>query len=361
LSTAKSSPTPASLGFRMPAEWEPQHAVWLSWPHRRATWPGAFRGIPQVFAGIAAAISRHEPVCVNCAAPMQARARALVRAAGADLARVSFFDHPTDDAWCRDHGPIFVRNDGTGEVAVTDWQFNAWGGKYNAFDEDNRVPGRIAAALGLRRFANPMLLEGGSIDVNGRGLLLTTEACLLNPNRNPGMGRPEIERNLREWLGVEAILWLGDGIAGDDTDGHVDDIARFFAPDGIVIAVERDPRDANARALAENLERARAFRGPDGARLRVVELPMPAPRFHGRVRVPASYANYLVINGAVLLPVFGDPRADAEAAEVLRGCFPGREIVPVDCRRLVWGLGTIHCISQQQPASGGPGGAARVD
>ena len=350
MQTGKTRATPASLGFRMPAEWERQEAVWLSWPHRRATWPGAFRPIPGVFAAIAAAISRFEPVRINCAAPLQARARQLVVQAGADPARVAFHDHPTDDAWCRDHGPIFVRNGRTGEVAVTDWRFNAWGGKYRAYAHDNRIPDRVAGALGLRRFANPMVLEGGSIDVNGEGLLLTTESCLLNSNRNPRLGREGIEANLRSFLGVSSVLWLGGGIEGDDTDGHVDDLARFFAPDGILIAVEPDGRDANARALAENLERAREFRTPSGGRFRIVELPMPPPLFHGGSRVPASYANFLVINGAVLLPVFRNPLRDAAAAEVLRGCFPGREIVPIDCADLVWGLGTIHCVSQQQPA-----------
>lgn len=342
--------TPASLGFRMPAEWERQEAVWLSWPHNRSTWPGNFRPIPRKFAEVAAQISLREKVRVNVAKRLAARARALILAAGADIANVELFDHPTDDAWCRDHGPIFVRSDRTGEVAVTDWRFNSWGGKYPPFNRDNRVPRSVARALGLRRFENKMVLEGGSIDVDGAGLLLTTEACLLNRNRNPGLTRGQIEGNLRAYLGIHTVLWLGDGILGDDTDGHVDDLARFFSADGIVAAVERNRRDPNHRPLSENLERLRSLRTVSGGRFRVVELPMPAPREFRGTRLPASYANFLVINGAVLMPAFRQPRRDREAAEVLGSCFPGREVIPIDCLELAWGLGTIHCITQQQPA-----------
>jgi agmatine deiminase len=343
--------TPAALGYRMPAEWERQEAVWLSWPHNRQTWPGNFRPIPAVFAEVAAQISRREKVRINVASRHRARAVSLISRAGADMANVECFNHPTNDAWCRDHGPIFVRSARAGRVALTDWDFNAWGGKYPPFDRDNRIPGRIARALGLRRFRNRMVLEGGSIDVNGRGLLLTTEACLLNRNRNPGLTREQIERNLGDFLGVETVLWLGDGIAGDDTDGHVDDLARFFSEDGILTCVERRRGDVNYRALHENLERLRSFRAPSGRRFRIVELPMPAPVLRRGRRLPASYANFLVINGAVLVPAFRQPRRDRLAAEVLASCFPGRDVIPIDCLELVWGLGTLHCISQQQPSA----------
>ena len=343
--------TPARLGFRMPAEWEPQEAVWLSWPHRLSTWPGSFRPIPGVFAQIAAHVSRRERVRINLASRLLPRARSLIAAAGADLANVEFYNHPTNDAWCRDHGPIFVRNHRTGEVAVTDWEFNSWGGKYPPFDRDNRIPRLVARALGMRRFEGGMVLEGGSIDVNGRGLLLTTEACLLNRNRNPGLNRAGIEARLGALLGVQGVLWLGDGIAGDDTDGHVDDLTRFFREDGLVTAVERNRRDVNHRALCENLERLQALRTPSGGRFRVVALPMPAPVVHRGQRLPASYANFLVINGAVLMPAFRQPRRDREAAAVLEGCFPGREVIPIDCLELVRGLGTLHCVTQQEPCS----------
>jgi agmatine deiminase len=343
--------TPAALGYRMPAEWERQEAVWLSWPHNRETWPGNFRPIPGVFAGVAAQVSLREKVRINVASRHRARALSLIAKAGADMANVECFNHPTNDAWCRDHGPIFVRSDRTGRVALTDWDFNAWGGKYPPFGKDNRIPERIGRALGLRRFRKRMVLEGGSIDVNGAGLLLTTEACLLNRNRNPGLSRGQIERNLADFLGAGKVLWLGDGIAGDDTDGHVDDLSRFFSADGILTCVERGRSDANFRALDDNLERLRSFRTPSGRRFRIVELPMPAPVHRRGRRLPASYANFLVINGAVLIPAFRQPRRDRQAAEVLASCFPGREVIPIDCLELVWGLGTLHCISQQQPSA----------
>ena len=346
----KTEVTPAAAGFRMPAEWEPQKAVWLSWPHRRKTWPGNFQVIPGIFARIVAEISRFEPVRLNVSRPLQARARALLNRAKADLACVEIFDHATNDSWCRDHGPIFVKHRRTGEVALTDWKFNSWGGKYLPFDADDAVPRAIARALGCRRFATDMVLEGGSIDVNGAGLLLTTESCLLNPNRNPQLGRADIERRLRAFLGIREVIWLGAGITGDDTDGHVDDLSRFFRRDGVITAVERDRRDVNHAPLRENLERLRAWRGAGGRRLTVVELPMPRACRGGGKRLPATYANFLVLNGAVLMPAFRQPRRDAAAAEVLAGCFPGRTIVPVDCLDLVRGGGTLHCVSQQQPA-----------
>ena len=344
------TPTPKALGFRMPAEWEPQAAVWLSWPHNLATWPAHFRMIPAKFAEIVARISRYEEVRINVADPLQQRAWALIAKAKAVLSRVTLYDHPTNDAWCRDHGPIFVKNDQTGEVAVTDWDYNAWGGKYPPFDLDNTIPPKIAEALGMRRFEKTMIMEGGSLDVNGAGLLLTTESCLLNKNRNPKMSKAAIERALRDYLGVHTIYWLGEGIVGDDTDGHVDDTTRFFSADGIVTVVESNKRDKNYPILRDNLERLQAFRTPAGKPFNIVTLPMPKPAFCEGQQLPASYANFLVINGAVLMPTFQQPKRDAEAAEVLAACFPGREIIPIDCLELVWGLGTLHCISQQQPA-----------
>ncbi|MDX2187451.1 MAG: agmatine deiminase family protein [Opitutaceae bacterium] len=342
--------TPSAAGFRMPAEWEPQEAVWFSWPHKKSTWPGKFRPIPGVFAGIVAAASRYQQVRINAAADLHEGIWKLLNRAGADLVRVTLFDHPTNDTWCRDHGPIFVRNDKTAEVALTDWQYNTWGNKYPPYDLDNAIPERISRALGLRRFDSKFVLEGGSIDVNGEGLLLTTESCLLNPNRNPTRTREEIEQELGVMLGISQVLWLGDGIAGDDTDGHIDDLSRFFKADGIVTVVESNSRDINYRPLKENLERLASLRTPTGGKFEVVELPMPRACYSGDFRLPASYANFLILNGAVLVPVFRQPKRDGEALERLAACFPGRDIVPIDCLDLVWGLGTLHCISQQQPA-----------
>ncbi|MDO8545125.1 MAG: agmatine deiminase family protein [Opitutaceae bacterium] len=341
---------PRALGFRFPAEWEPQQAVWLSWPHKRASWPGQFRAIPFTFARIVSAISRFEEVRINAAAALQPRAKRLCAAAGADMARVRFYNHPTNDAWCRDHGPIFIKNDRSGEAALTDWRYNAWGGKYPPYDLDNQIPALIAATLKVRRFENDMVLEGGSIDVNGEGLLLTSEQCLLNQNRNPELSRGQIEQNLRDYLGVNTILWVGEGIVGDDTDGHIDDLTRFFKPDGFITCVESNRRDANHKILEANLERLRGFRTAAGKKFDLVALPMPKPFGFQNQRVPASYANFLIINGAVMVPTFRQKKRDADACGIIGGCFPGRQIIPIDCYELIWGLGTLHCISQQQPA-----------
>lgn len=345
-----SSRSPAQQGFRMPAEWEPQVAVWLSWPHKRSSWPGQFRPVPSAFAQIVAVISRFERVRINAAARLQPRAKKLCAAAGANMAQVDFFDHPTNDAWCRDHGPIFIKNDRTGEVALTDWRYNAWGDKYPPYNLDNAIPPSIGEKLALRRFENDMILEGGSIDVNGRGLLLTSEQCLLNKNRNPLLSKATIEKNLRDFLGVQAVLWVGDGIFGDDTDGHIDDITRFYRDDGFITAVESNQRDPNHRVLEEVRARLQSFRTPTGKKFTIVPLPMPRPMAFQGQRVPASYANFLVINGAVLVPTFRQKKRDAAACEIIGGCFPHREVVPIDCYHLIWGLGTLHCISQQQPA-----------
>jgi agmatine deiminase len=334
----------------MPAEWEPQDAVWLSWPHKASTWPGNFKPIPSVFAAVAAHISVREKVRINLSLDLQKKAQSLIKAAGADMGNVEFYDNPTNDAWCRDHGPIFVSNKRTKEIAVTDWEYNSWGGKYPPFDKDNQIPARIARDLGMRRFTSSLVLEGGSIDVNGTGLLLTTEACLLNPNRNPGMSRNEIEHGLRDFLGVNEVIWLGHGIEGDDTDGHVDDLARFFREYGIVTCVEKSRTDVNHAALRDNLERLKELRTPAGNKFRIAELPMPSPVHHKGTRLPASYANFLIINGAVLMPAFRQPKKDREAAEVLASCFPGREVIAIDCLELVWGL----ALSIASPSSSPP-------
>lgn len=347
---------PAALDYRMPAEWEPHAATWLAWPHKAESWPGLFERIPPVWVAIARALAPHERVAIlvndDAAA---AAARDLLRAGGVPLERIDFHRIPTDDAWVRDHGPTFVtrEREGRTELAAVDWIFNAWGGKYPPWDRDDAVPAAIAARLGIPCFRPGIVLEGGSIDVNGRGMVLTTEQCLLNPNRNPHLSREEIEAVLREYLGVRQVAWLGEGIAGDDTDGHVDDVARFVDPTTVVAAVEEDPADENHGPLRDNLERLRGLRDPEGRPLRVVPLPMPAPVFHEGQRVPASYANFYVANGVVLVPVFDDPR-DAEALRTLATCFPGRRVTGIPARDLVWGLGAVHCVTQQQPVAAPP-------
>ena len=271
--------------------------------------------------------------------------------------RVVLHQFPTNDAWCRDHGAIFVTRPArqTGSppgptLKALDFQYNAWGGKYPPFDLDNAIPQRMATALGVPCQSSAMVLEGGSIEVNGLGTLLTTEQCLLNPNRNPSLSRARIEAELRELLGITQIVWLGEGIVGDDTDGHVDDLTRFVAEDLVVTAVEQDPADENYAPLKENRERLARVQLPDGRPLRVLELPMPAPLFRAGARLPASYANFYVGNRVVLLPTFNCP-ADEEAAATLARCFPGRRIVSLDCRDVVVGLGTFHCLTQQVPVS----------
>jgi agmatine deiminase len=256
---------------------------------------------------------------------------------------------PSYEPWCRDHGPIFVKRDG--ELAIVDWGYNAWGGKYPPYDEDDAVPQRVAELLGLPVFGPGIVMEGGALDVNGEGTLLTTEACLLNLNRNPQLNKPQIEQYLTDYLGVTNILWLGEGIAGDDTDGHVDDLARFVNPTTIVSVVESDPQDDNYRPLQENLKRLRTMRDQDQRPLRIVELPMPGVVEYEGQRLPASYANFYIANGVVLLPTYRDRENDAAALRILQGLFIDRRVVGIDSTNLVWGLGSFHCLTQQQPAA----------
>jgi agmatine deiminase len=335
----------------MPAEWAPHRGTWLSWPHKEASWPGKFEPVPRIFAGMVRYLADHEEVHLNVAGPgMEEEVRRLLADEGAGSGNVFFHHHPTNDAWCRDHGPIFLQRAGPGgpEQAVVDWQFNAWGDKYPPYDLDDVIPTRVAEEYGLPVFHPDIVLEGGSIEVNGRGTLLTTEACLLNPNRNPTLSREEIEGYLRAYLGVRHILWLGDGIVGDDTDGHIDDLTRFVDERTVVTVVEDDPGDENYEPLQANLERLRNMHDQDGRLLEVLTLPMPRALYHYGQRLPASYANFYIANGLVLLPTY-DPERDDEARSTLQRLFPDREVIGIDCTDLVWGLGAFHCVTQQWP------------
>ncbi|MBX0326519.1 agmatine deiminase family protein [Oscillochloris sp. ZM17-4] len=353
--------TPAQLGYRMPAEWEPHQATWLSWPHKESSWPGKFEQIEPVYARMVAALATSETVHINaCDDDLAARARAHLEEAGA-TGDIRLHDFYTNDAWCRDHGAIFVvkeegmRGDPSSfilhpsSLAATDWEYNAWGGKYPPSDLDNQIPARMAEYLNVPRFKGEMVLEGGSIDVNGQGLLLTSEQCLLNPNRNPELSREQIEARLRAFLGVQKILWLGEGIIGDDTDGHVDDISRFVAADTILTAVEDDPQDENYPILQENLRRLQLMTGLDGRPLRILSLPMPPPVVYEGQRLPASYANFYIANRIVLVPFYSHPN-DQRAAAIIQACFPERRVVGIDCTDIIWGLGAWHCLTQQVPA-----------
>jgi agmatine deiminase len=358
--------TPAALGYRMPAEWEPHAATWLSWPRREGiSFPDSFDRVLPALRAMVEALIQSEQVCINvCNGAHEGEAREVL--AGLPIERIAFNRIPTNEPWCRDHGPIFLtRDEGWSRLAlepgqtvrregapsplvVVDWDYNAWGNKYPPFNLDEVVPTRIAEVLNVPIFYPHMILEGGSIDVNGAGTLLTTESCLLNKNRNPNLSRDQIEQRLRDYLGIQDILWLGDGIVGDDTDGHIDDLARFVSEETVVAVVEEDPQDENYEPLQQNLERLRQMKiGKHN--IEIVTLTMPKKTVREGLRLPASYANFYIANTCVLVPTFADP-ADEIALSILRECFPDRRVIGIDCRELIWGLGTFHCLTQQQPA-----------
>lgn len=341
---------PAQMGYRMPAEWEPHEATWLSWPRRDGiSFPDAFDTIPPVLAKMVDALADSERVCINvCDAAHENEVREALRRNRARSEHVKFYHIPTNEPWCRDHGPMFLTRKGDDKPVIVDWDYNAWGWKYPPFDFDDVVPTEIGKALGLEVYSPGIIMEGGAIDVNGTGSLLTTRSCLLNPNRNPDLSIKEIEQKLRDYLNISNILWLGDGIEGDDTDGHVDDITRFVNRSTVVTCVEDQEDDANYEPLQENLARLREMNIEDGTPIDVHVLPMPGKIFREGQRLPASYANFYIANTVVLLPIFGDS-ADGWAASVLQTAFPTRKIISIDCRDLIWGLGAFHCLTQQQP------------
>lgn len=347
---------PAALGFRMPAEWEPHEATWIAWPHRGADWPGKFATISWVYGEIVRHLHRSERVRILIAdAALEGRARRVLSRLDLDWSRLELFRWPTNRVWMRDYGPAFVTSR-DGRAGIVGWCFNGWA-KYRNWQRDATIPARVAGRLNLP-FWKPaiagrgIVLEGGSIDVNGQGLLLTTKECLLSPiqARNPGLDRLGLEQVLADHLNVSKILWLGSGIAGDDTHGHVDDIARFVGPTTIVAAVEDNPTDMNYEPLRENLERLHALTDLQGRRLEVVRLPMPRPVIFDGRRLPASYANFYIANDRVLVPTFNDSQ-DRVALGTLAELFPGRQVIGIHAVDLVWGLGTLHCLTLQQPAA----------
>jgi agmatine deiminase len=364
----RNTQTPAALGYRMPAEWERHAATWLSWPRRAGiSFPGSFDRVLPAFRAMIAALVESERVCINvCNGAHEAEARAVLK--DVDLSRITFYRISTNEPWCRDHGPIFLARAEEPKLAVVDWDYNAWGNKYPPFDLDEVVPTRVAETLKLPVFYPRMILEGGAIDVNGAGALLTTESCLLNKNRNPNLSRAEVEQRLRDFLGVREILWLARGTEGDDTDGHIDNLARFVSERKVVAMIEEDRGDENYEPLQQNLARLREMKlegrappcpGADSAapsnslarKIDVVTIPMPKKIMREGMRLPASYANFYIANSVVLVPTFADP-ADEIAMSILRHAFPNRHVVGIDCRELIWGLGAFHCLTQQQPGSG---------
>jgi len=339
------------MGYFMPAEWEPHEATWLAWPHKEASWPGNFAPIPAIWAQMAKQLSKGERVHILVRdAAMEAEARRVLRANDATSPDIHLHHVPTNDSWIRDAGPIFLKNrDAKKPPLILDWIYNSWGNKYPPYDLDDAIPQRIAETLGLEFVQPGIVIEGGSIDVNGAGLLLTSEQCLLNKNRNPHLSREQIEQYLRDFIGARKIIWLGQGIEGDDTDGHVDDLTRFVSADTVVTVVEENRNDENYELLQENLERLKGATDLGGKSLKIIELPMPKPTIYEDTRLPASYANFYIANAVVLVPTFDCPDRDERACAILSDCFPGREIVPIRSTELVWGLGAFHCVTQQQP------------
>ena len=336
----------------MPAEWEPHAATWLSWPRREGiSFPDSFDRVLPALRGMVEALVGSEQVCINVSnGAHEAEAREVLR--GLSMERITFYRTPTNEPWCRDHGPIFLTRDVDPKLAIVDWDYNAWGNKYPPFDLDEVVPTRVAELLDLPVFYPGMILEGGSIEVNGAGALLTTESCLLNKNRNPNLSRQEIEKRLRDFLGISEILWLGQGTEGDDTDGHIDNLARFVSERTVLANVEKDRRSRNYEPLQENLRRLREMKigaSRTGTKIDIIELPTTRRMVREDLVLPASYANFYIANSCVLVPTFADP-ADETALSILQGLFPDRRVVAIDCRELIWGLGTFHCLTQQQPA-----------
>ena len=340
--------TPGTLGYRMPAEWEPHAATWLSWPRREGiSFPDSFDRVMPALRAMVEALIESEQVCINVSnGAHEAQAREVLR--GLPMERISFYMVPTNEPWCRDHGPMFLTRGLDPKLAVVDWDYNAWGNKYPPFDLDEVAPTRVAEILDVPVFHPDMILEGGAIDVNGTGALLTTESCLLNKNRNPSLSRQQIEQRLRDYLGVRDVLWLGEGISGDDTDGHIDDLARFVSQRTVITVVEENRNDENYEPLQGNLARLQAMKIGDQA-IDVITLPMPKKIVREGLRLPATYANFYIANTCLLAPTFADP-VDEVALSVLRECFPNRHVVGIDCRELIWGLGAFHCLTQQQPA-----------
>ena len=347
-------PTPAELGYFMPAEWQRHSATWLSWPKDPLTWPDRVPQVEEIFLQMVAALTPHEVVNL-LVDDAETEASVSQRCQPAVRKNIRFHHLQTVDSWIRDYGPNFLVNPSERSLAYNDWIFNAWGNKYEELKRDDIIPKRLEAELGVQRFEPGIVMEGGSIEVNGAGIVMTTEQCLLNPNRNPELDRGAIEAHLKSYLGVKQVLWLGEGIVGDDTDGHIDDIARFVAADAIICAVEDDPEDPNYELLQDNLRRLQLATDLNGRQYEIVTLPMPGVvaatgdnSERDVDRLPASYANFYIANEVVLAPIFGH-KNDQRALDTLQKVFPGRRIVGINCEPLVWGMGTIHCVTQQQP------------
>jgi len=343
--------SPKKAGYRFPAEWVKHEATWLTWPHKEESWPGKINTIYAPYCQFIKAVAEGEKVRINVNdEETKAFAISKLQEQDVDLSQIEFFFNPSNDAWCRDHGPAFLINPSAeSKKVIVDWGYNAWGNKYPPFEQDDIIPTLIADQLDIPVFNPGIVMEGGSVEFNGAGTILTTTACLLNKNRNPHLTKEQIEEYLKECYGAEQVLWLGDGIVGDDTDGHIDDITRFVNEDTVLTVVESNPLDENYILLQENLAALREMRLPDGRPLNIVKLPMPSPVIHEDTRLPASYANFYISNAAVIVPTFRDVNDD-KALEIIRGVFPDRKVIGIDSTDIIWGLGSFHCLSQQEPA-----------
>lgn len=342
--------TPKSLGYYFPAEFAPHRATWLSWPHKEASWPGKIHTIFPRYAEFIKRLAEGERVCINVAdESMKSFALGHLEAAGAHLDQIDFFFHPTNDAWCRDHGPAFLINpDAEQKKVIVDWNYNAWGGKYPPYDLDDVIPTRIGEKLGLPVFNPGIIMEGGSVDFNGAGTLITSKQCLLNENRNPHLNQSQIEQYLSDYYGVDQILWVDEGIIGDDTDGHIDDTVRFVNADTVITVLEDDKNDENYGILQQNRRQLTEMRLLNGKQLTIVDLPMPDPVIWEDQRLPASYGNFYIANKYVIVPTFRQPKDD-RACRIIQECFPDRQVIGIDSTDIIWGLGSFHCLSQQEP------------
>lgn len=351
--------TPKELGFYFPAEFAPQKALWLSWPHKEESWPGKLDKIFNSYCQFILEIAEHQLVCINVAnKEMEAFALQKIKSCAYSkscsnldklLGKIQFYMNPTNDAWCRDHGPAFLLNHYSSEKAIVDWDYNAWGDKYPPYDLDDVVPTRIGKELGLNVFHPKIIMEGGSVEFNGKGTLLTSKACLLNKNRNPLLNQTQIEKYLVDYYGVDHILWVNDGIIGDDTDGHIDDITRFVNHDTVITVVEHHKKSENYKILKENSKLLSKMRLENGKQLNIVDLPMPNPVIYEDQILPASYANFYISNKKVIVPTFKDDSNDNKALNILQDCFSNRKVVGIDSTDIIWGLGSFHCLSQQEP------------
>jgi agmatine deiminase len=342
--------TPKSLGYYFPAEFAPHRATWLSWPHKEASWPGKIHTIFPRYAEFIKRLAEGERVCINVAdESMKSFAMAHLEQAGANLDQIDFFFHPTNDAWCRDHGPAFLVNPSAEQKKViVDWNYNAWGGKYPPYDLDDVIPTRIGEKLGLPVFNPGIIMEGGSVDFNGAGTLITSKQCLLNENRNPHLNQSQIEQYLSDYYGVDQILWVDEGIVGDDTDGHIDDTVRFVNADTVITVLEENPNDENYEILQQNRRQLTEMRLLNGKQLTIVDLPMPDSVIWEDQRLPASYGNFYIANKYIIVPTFRQPKDD-RACRIIQECFPDRQVIGIDSTDIIWGLGSFHCLSQQEP------------